>query len=213
MTRRIGLLAASALAALALAGCSGATTPPAAQPSPPGNPGGAIPTLNPGNAVPTIVIGNFNKTFSTAMGHLGDTLSFQTYGGNQVEGTLVKVFDPAVGTDQYIEPLPAGYHWVGVEVTLDNHSPDYGTEGSELSAVSSDGTVLTTDDVVKDESHILGDFQGCTQTQDGEQDVQPYTHCETFVVPDGQKLVSVSAKVGEIVTFDLENNLATWTIP
>ncbi len=147
-------------------------------------------------------------------GHVGDTLTFFTFGGHdQVEATLVKVFDPAVPTDD--SSLPAGAHWVGIELTIDNHSSDYMNESSQADATASDGTVLTTDDVYGSFSYPLSAFQGCTQTSEGEQDVQPYTHCESFVVPDGQSLTQVGVKVGgaEIFSSLVPTDQATWTVP
>src|SRR6476659_2965962 len=121
MNRTIQIGLAAALAAFVFNGCSGASLPATTQPAANGIP--TFATINPSNNAPAGASTNpFMHNNVTVTGHVGDTLSCQTYDGSAVEGTLGKVFDPAVGTDQYEEPLPSGFHWVGVEVTLNNHS-------------------------------------------------------------------------------------------
>ena len=149
-------------------------------------------------------------------GHVGDKLEFTGLGGvSQIDATLVKVFDPAVPTDTSTSSMPSGARWVGVEITIDNHSSDIGGESSVLDAMASDGSTLTTDDVYQGFSRPIGAFQGCTQTSGSEQDVQPFTHCEAFVVRDGQVLVQVGAKVGgaEIFSSLVPTDQAVWTVP
>lgn len=147
------------------------------------------------------------------IGHVGDKLTFTEYGGAQADGTLVKVFDPVTDTDQYPAQLPAGTHWVGVELTLDNHSADYMNEASQVDATTSAGATIMEGDPANGGSHIYG-FAGCTPTDaSNEQDVQPFTHCYGFVVPDGQTLSQVGVKVGEVATFDLVTDQAIWLVP
>ena len=58
-----------------------------------------------------------------ATGHLGDKLTFDGGSpGEAFDATLVKVFDPATPTSASTQPLPSGAQWVGVEITIDNHS-------------------------------------------------------------------------------------------
>ena len=149
-------------------------------------------------------------------GHVGDKLTFTSFGGfSQVEATLVKVFDPAIPANSSTSPMPSGAHWVGVEITIDNHSPDFGSESSVVDAIASDGSTLTTDDVYQGFSRPIDAFEGCTQTGGGEQDVQPFTHCEAFAVLDGQALTQVGVKVGgaEIFSSLVPSDQAVWILP
>ncbi len=151
-----------------------------------------------------------------AMGHVGDKLTFAEFGGvDSADATLVKVFDPATPTDASTQALPTGARWVGVEIVIDNHSPNFQEQGSEVDGVTSDGSTITTDDVYQSASRPIGSFAGCTQTDGSEQDVQPYTHCEAFVVPDGQTLTQVGVKVGgaEIGSSLVPADQAVWAIP
>ncbi|HEY7937702.1 MAG TPA: hypothetical protein VID26_11305 [Candidatus Limnocylindrales bacterium] len=148
-------------------------------------------------------------------GHVGDKLTFAKLGGDPVDATLVKVFDPATPTNATEAPLAPGNHWVGVEVILNNQT-DYQSELSEIDAVTSAGDTVTTTDHYQSGDYVLGDgFAGCTQTAGGEQDTQPYTHCAAFVVPDGRTLAKVGVKVGgaEIDSSLVPSDQATWTVP
>ncbi len=171
------------------------------------------PPTDDANPFASITISLAPQSGGPVTGHVGDTLTFFTFGHDQVEATLVKVFDPAVPTDG--SSLPAGAHWVGVELTINNHSSDYMNESSQADATASGGTVLTTDDVYQNTSYPLTTFQGCTQTSGSEQDVQPFTHCESFVVPDGQSLTQVGVKVGGAAIFSslVPTDQAAWTVP
>ena len=147
-------------------------------------------------------------------GHLGDKLTFP-FLDSTVDATLVKVFDPATPNDASEAPLATGFHWVGVEVILDNHSSDFGSEASDIDGLASDGSTVTTTDSYQGGSYSLGDgFQGCTQTDGEEQEVEPYTHCEAFAVPDGKTLTQVGAKVGG-ASLDVPGapDQVIWTIP
>ena len=151
-----------------------------------------------------------------AMGHVGDKLTFAELGGfDSADATLVKVFDPATPTDASTQALPTGARWVGVEIVIDNHSSDYMNQASDVDGLLADGTRVTTDDVYQSASRPIGSFAGCTQTDGSEQDVQPYTHCEAFVVPDGQTLKQVGVKVGgaEIDSSLVPADQAVWAIP
>lgn len=189
------------LAACGAAGSPGAASQPA---------GGVGPTLPPGG---TVVATPAGGGAGPVTGHVGDKLTFTEYGGAQADGTLVKVLDPVSDTDQYPATLPAGTHWVGVELTLDNHSPDYMNEASQVDATTSAGATIMEGDPANGNSGISG-YAGCTPTDaSDEQDVQPFTHCYGFVVPDGQTLSKVGVKVGEVATFDLVTDQAIWMVP
>lgn len=189
--------------AIALAAC-GAAASPATGGQTAGGPG---PTLQPGA---TAVTTPAATAAGAVTGHVGDKL---TFAGTNVDlgfdATLVKVFDPATPTSASTEALPSGARWIGVEITIDNHSPQAGSDSSALDGMASDGTALTTDDVYQGFSRPIGDFQGCTESSSlGDTDV-PYTQCEAFVVPEGQTLTQVGFHINQLGPTDQ----ATWTVP
>jgi hypothetical protein len=153
----------------------------------------------------------------SASGHVGDKLTFAEVGtGDAVDATLAKVYDPATPNSASEAPLPPKTHWVGVEVVIDNRSPDFANQSSEVDATTSGGDRVTTTDSFQGGAYALGSgFQGCTQTDGSEQDVHPYTHCWAFVVPDGQTLTKVGVKVGgaAIDTSLVPTDEAVWSIP
>ena len=185
-----------ALAACGATGTSGTGSPPS---------GAVGPTLAPGATVAATPAASGAVT-----GHVGDKL---TFAGTDVdlgfESTLVKVFDPATPTSASTEALPSGARWVGVEVTIDNHSPQAGNDSSALDGMASDGTVLTTDDVYQGFSRPIGEFQGCTESSSFSETDVPYTQCEAFVVPEGQTLMQVGFHVNQLG----ETDQVTWTVP
>jgi hypothetical protein len=191
---------------MVLAACAGAGSPGAAsQPA-----DGGSQTLQPGGTAAAAPAGSGAEPVT---GHVGDKLTFSEYGGAQADGTLVKVLDPVTDTDQYPAVLPTGTHWVGVVLILDNHSPDYMNEASQVDATTSAGATIMEGDPANGNSGIYG-YAGCTPTDAGnEQDVQPFTHCYGFVVPDGQTLTQVGVKVGEVATFDRVTDEAIWKVP
>jgi hypothetical protein len=174
--------------------------------------GGAAPTLQPGGVGLATPAGS---GAGPVTGHVGDKLNFLERTGDAVDATLVKVTDPATPNDAGEAPLATGVHWVGVEVTVDNHSSDAPSQASEFDATTSTGTTVTTADTYNGGSYVLGDgFQGCTQTSGSEQDVQPYTHCLAFPVPDGQTLTQVGVRVGGAsIDAPGATDQAVWTIP
>ena len=194
-----GLSIAALTVALAACGATG-TSGTGALPS-----GAAGPTSAPGGTVVATPAGS-----GVVTGHVGDKL---TYPGSDVDlgfdATLVKVFDPATPTSASTEALPSGARWVGVEITIDNHSPQAGNDSSALDGMASDGTALTTDDVYQGFSRPIGGFQGCTETDPFSETDVPYTQCEAFVVPDGQTLTQVGFHINQLGQTDQ----ATWTVP
>ena len=186
---------------VALAACGATGTSDTGSP-----PSGAVgPTLAPGATVEGTPAGSGAVT-----GHVGDKL---TFAGTNVDlgfdATLVKVFDPATPTSASTEALPSGARWVGVEITIDNHSPQAGNDSSAIDGMASDGTALTTDDDYQGFSRPIGAFQGCTETDPFSETDVPYTQCEAFVVPDGQTLVQVGFHINQLG----ETDQATWTVP
>ena len=194
-----GLVVAALTVALGACGTTGTSSTG----SPP--PGAAGPTLAPGATVVATPLASGAVT-----GHVGDKL---TYPGSNVDlgfdATLVKVFDPATPATDITQALPSGARWVGVKVTIDNHSSQAGQDSSGLDGMASDGTALTTDDVYQGYSRPIGEFQGCTETDPFSNTDVPYTQCEAFVVPDGQTLVQVGFRVNQLGQTDQ----VTWSVP
>ena len=184
--------------------CSGGAAPSTA--SNPLLPG----TLQPGATAASATAAN--ATNGPVTGHVGDKLTFTEVGGATADGTLVKIFDPVTDTDAHPATLPPATHWVGVEMILDNHSPDYVGESSLVDATTSAGATVLEGDPANGGSLIYG-FAGCTQTDGDEEDVQPYTHCYAFVVPDGQTITRIGVKVGESATFSVGSDQAVWMVP
>ena len=142
-------------------------------------------------------------------GHVGDKLTFSGSAGDSADATLVKVFDPATPANTSTAPLPAGARWVGIELLIDNHSPQAGGDSWVVDGKASNGSALTTDDVYQGFSRPIGAFTGCTESTSMSDPDVPYTQCEAFVVPDGQTLVQVGYEINQFGPTDQ----ATWTVP
>ena len=145
-----------------------------------------------------------------ATGHVGDKLTFTgTDGSDSAEATLVRVFDPATPASTSTAPLPSGARWVGVELMIDNHSPQAGSDSWVVDGKASDGSALTTDDTYQGFSRPIGSFTGCTESSSLSDTDVPYTQCEAFVVPNGQTLVQVGYQINQFGPTDQ----AIWTVP
>ncbi len=209
------------LVCLVTAACSGAATnaPDAGAPSADvaGQGGGPSPAMD-ASASAAGDAGASPAASGPVTGHVGDTLTFPEFGGgDEIEVTLEKVFDPATPTSASTT-APKGARWVGLQITTVNHSPDLMNQSELVDGVASDGSALTTDDVYQGFSVPIGSFAECTQTAGGAQDVgvgQPYTSCPAFILPDGVTVSSVGVKVGgaEIFSSLVPTDQATWTVP
>ena len=193
------LSVAALTVALAACGASGASGAGGA------SSGAAGPTLAASGTVVPTPAGS-----GVVTGHMGDKL---TYPGSDVdlgfEATLVKVFDPAIPASDATTALPSGARWVGVEITIDNHSPQAGSDSTSIDGKTSDGTAVATNDVYQGFSRPIGEFQGCTESSTFSETDTPYTQCEAFVVPDGQTLAQVGFEVVQLGPTDQ----VTWTVP
>ncbi len=187
-----------------LAACGGAgATSGGGQPT--GGAGPSLPSDGTGSTAPA------SSGTGPVTGHVGDKLTFAKLGGDPVDAALVKVFDPATPNDASEAPLPSGSHWVGVEVTVDNHV-DYQEESSTFDAVTSTGSPASD----SAGGATIGDgFAGCSQTPGDSQDVETYTFCVAFAVPDGQTLATVGIRTGgaELSLGQVTADQATWTVP
>lgn len=189
-----GSLVVTAMA-IVLAGC-GATGAP-------GSAGSSPVATEPGTSTPA------SSATGPVMGHVGDKLTFNGSVGDSADATLVKVFDPATPTSSSTAALPSGARWVGIELLIDNHSQQAGSDSWEVHGKASDGSALTTDDVYQGFSRPIGAFTGCTESSSMSDTDVPYTQCGAFVVPDGQTLVQVGYEIHQFGTSDQ----AIWTVP
>lgn len=169
----------------------------------PGSAGSSQVASEPGTSTPA------NPATGPATGHVGDKLTFNGSIGDSADATLVKVFDPATPTSSSTAALPSGARWVGIELLIDNHSQQAGSDSWEVHGKASDGSALTTDDVYQGFSRPIGAFTGCTESSSMSDTDVPYTQCEAFVVPDGQTLVQVGYEIHQFGPTDQ----ATWTVP
>jgi len=190
---------------LALAACSGGgATAGASQPA--GGGGASSTQPSDGSAVTTPA----GSAGGPVTGHVGDKLTFKNFANDPVDATLIKVYDPATPDDASESPLPPATHWVGVEVIV-NDQIDYQSDAADFDAVTSAGSTVSTTNGYMAASALGDGFKGCTHTDGSGGDVNPYTYCAAFAVPDGQTLV----KVGLNVTGPplVKTDQATWMVP
>jgi hypothetical protein len=195
MMRQTCAIVVLATATIVLAGaCSGGA---AAGQSPVVGQSGAAPTT--ATATTTGVLSTASgvgaSSAGPAIGHVGDKLTFAKYGGDLVNATLLKIFDPATPKDPTEAPLPSKTHWVGAQVLV-NNPIDYSGEGSSFDAETSARKAVTTTDTYEGGGYVLGDGFGCTQTDGNPQDTAQYTYCVAFPVPDRQTLAGLGIRTG-----------------
>ena len=142
-----------------------------------------------------------------ATGHVGDTLTFTNFGGDEVDVTLDSVVDPATSSDPNNTP-PAGSHWVGLEVTVNNHSPYVAEQLAIFDGMGSDGTQIDPNAT----AYSIGGFTGCTESTGDNQTGVPYTLCTGLLVPDGITVTQIGARVGGAEIGGMADQ-ATWTNP
>lgn len=134
-----------------------------------------------------------------AAAHVGATISLP---GESI--MVVKVIDPAQGSDQYTTP-DAGKRFVGVEVTINNTGK----------AALSDDANSTVSVVGSDSQDYTADFSaisGCTNFNSGQYNIasgQSQTGCVTFQIPNA---VTV-AKVQFTDNAGMGSNTAQWLVP
>jgi hypothetical protein len=117
---------------------------------------------------------------------------------------VVKVIDPAQGSDQYTTP-DAGKRFVGVEVTINNTGKTALSDdaNSTVSVVGSDSQDYTAD---------FSAISGCTNFNSGQYNIasgQSQTGCVTFQIPNA---VTV-AKVQFTDNAGMGSNTAQWLVP
>jgi hypothetical protein len=186
-SRTLACIATAGAAAALLAAC-GATTGPGSLslPTLPGS-GGSGPTATPEStptatpaATPTASPSATASTDST--GHLGDTLTISGPTVDTVQVTLVKVFDPATGTD---ESPPDGTRWVGFELTLSTPDGTASAESQAVDVIGSDGKTYGLNT-----SYHLDAMDGCRAVTNDTQG-QLNTFCTGVGVPPGVTVAQV----------------------
>ncbi len=192
---------AALLIAFAIAGCAGGATAPDAATSPPG--GG---TSSPGDAgSPTLPGGQVTASAAasgTTTGLVGDTLTWHSIGGDQVDVTIIKVTDPATTPNAPVD----GNRWVGVEMTILDHEGD----ARNFDSVAVDGMGSDGQRHGASTSYHLSVFSGCTAST-GYTPGQPETVCTGFLVPTGVTVASIGYGV-EGVDIGGPDDLV-WTVP
>ena len=132
----------------------------------------------------------------------GDTLTWHSSGGDQVDVTIIKVTDPATTADASVE----GNRWVGVELTILDHEGDASNfDSAKVDGMGSDGLRHG----ANDSRHPSG-FSGCTPST-GYTPGQPETVCTGFLVPTGVTVASIGYGV-EGVDIGGPDDLV-WTVP
>jgi hypothetical protein len=135
-------------------------------------------------------------------GHVGDTLTWVSIGGNDVDVTVVKVTDPATSPAS----MPAGDRWVGVQLTIDDHGGDARNFDSQaVDGMGSDGTRYGANT-----SYHISSFDGCTAATQYTAGT-PETFCTGFLLPTGVTVASVGYSVVG-VDIGAPDDL-TWTVP
>ena len=189
-------LARSCIVAVSLitvaAACGGGTgAPSTGEPtaSPMGSPGAAASPAGPAGSVATT-------------GHIGDTLTWVSTGGNHVDVTVVKLTDPATSPAS----MPSGDRWVGVELTIDDHEGD----ASNFDSVAVDGKGPDGTRYGANTSYRMGSFTGCTPATTYTAGT-PETFCTGFLVPVGVKVASVGYSVVGVDAGAPDD--LTWAVP
>lgn len=118
-------------------------------------------------------------------GAVGDTFKVTDSSGNVYDVTLIKIVNPAQGTDEFNTP-DNGKHFVGAVFTLTGESGSSSDDANnDAVLVGSDGQDYTTD---------FDTIQGYTDFNDGEWSVssgQTVKGAVTFQVPNGVSVASV----------------------
>jgi hypothetical protein len=192
-TARGGL--ATLLIAFATAGCAGAAT---------SAPGGGLSSPVGDAGSPTVPGGQVASSAASGptTGHIGQTLTWFSGGGNQVDVTIVKIIDPASASDT----PPADNRWVGVEMTILDHQGDASNfDSAKVDGMGSDGHRHGAND-----SRHPSRFPGCTPST-GYTPGQPETVCTGFALPTGVTVASIGYGV---VGVDIGGpDDLVWTVP
>jgi hypothetical protein len=188
---------ASAVLVAVVAACGG---PAGAAPS------GVVGTFG-GSSQPATTAGSSAPMSSTGAsavttGHVGDTLTWVSSGGNRVDVTVVKITDPATTPAS----VPAGDRWVGVQLTVNDHAGDASNFDSQaVDGMGSDGSRYGANTAYR-----ISAFDGCTpaiQYTPG----QPETFCTGVALPTGVTVAGIGYSV-EGVDIGASDDL-TWTVP
>ena len=119
-------------------------------------------------------------------GHVGDTLTWVSIGGNHVDVTVVKITDPATTPAS----TPAGDRWVGVQLTIDDHGGDANAFDSQaVDGMGSDGARYGAHT-----TYHMSSFTGCTPDT-AYTPGHAETFCTGFAVPTGVTATSVGYSV------------------
>jgi hypothetical protein len=119
-------------------------------------------------------------------GHVGDTLTWVSIGGNHVDVTVVKITDPATTPAS----TPAGDRWVGVQLTINDHEGDADNfDSPAVDGMGSDGARYGANT-----SYHMSSFTGCTPDT-AYTPGHAETFCTGFALPTGVTPTSVGYSV------------------
>lgn len=161
---------ASTVAPVAPAASTVAPVAPASTPTP----------VAPASAAPPA-----STASAAATGTLGSTLKATDADGNAYTVTLVKVVDPATGSDEFNQP-DSGKYLFGAVFTI------AGETGNASDDANNDAVVVGSDD--QDYTADFDSIAGYTNFQDGDWSVSPgttVTGAVTFQLPNGVTVKSV----------------------
>ncbi len=126
------------------------------------------------------------KLNTNPSGALGSELPVSDSSGAKLDVTVDQVIDPAGGASTYSKP-PAGKHFVGVKLSVRNTATKsyQNNANNETTIVLSNGQELTAD---------YNPIAGCGNFDNGQVTLNSgasKSGCVTFVVPDGEMVVTV----------------------
>lgn len=170
-SRIVACIATAGAAAALLAACGATTSPGTA----------SLPTLPAGLGSSPSASASLGPT----SGNLGDTLTMMDLGDDVAHVTLVKVFDPANGTDPNDTP-PDGTRWVGFEGTIVIDGARSGQDLTAVDVIGSDGQTYGADT-----AYHIGSFDGCTDTGIDVPSGATQTFCAGVGLPPGVTVVKV----------------------
>jgi hypothetical protein len=166
--------------AITVAAASTAAPVPPASTAAPVAPASTVAPVAPASTAPTA-----STASAAAPGTLGSTLNATDADGNAYTVTLVKVINPATGSDEFNQP-DSGKYLFGAVFTIT------GKTGSASDDANNDAVVVGSDD--QDYTADFNSIAGYTNFQHGEWNVSPgtaVTGAVTFQLPTGVTVKSV----------------------
>ncbi len=135
-------------------------------------------------------------------GHVADTLTWVSIGGNHVDVTVVKISDLTTTAAS----TPAGDRWVGVQLTINDHEGAANNFNSPaVDEIGSDGARYGANT-----SCLMSSFDGFTPATRYIPD-QPETFCAGLALPTGVTVASIGYSVVGVDSGAPDD--LTWAVP